>query len=545
MELIELEERRVNPLTTGNSDAERDSSNTSTTTAQAQQEYPQGFRLVLLTIGLITSCFLSALDSTIVTTAIPAITTQFGTISHIAWYGSAYGCSQTAFQSAWGKAYKYFPLKPAFLLAIAIFEAGNIVCATARSSDVLVFGRVVAGLGGGGVMTGAFLMIALSVRERYRAAYMGILGVTYAMASVVGPLMGGMLTDHLGWRWCFWINLPIGGLATAIQAFAFRSPLPAREGTILGRIIHMDLFGGALVAGFLTCFVNAMQHGGTHSWNEPRVIGSLVGFCILFIAFVVNEWLMKDKAMVQTHLVRNKRIAANLLFIFFLAGLFFPLIYTLPVQYQSVDGASASQSGVRLIPLVCGVSAFTLLANGILTYWRNYRAFLVMGAFFGTAGTVCLYQMGAQPSAGTWIGYELLAATIGLALQIPMIANQVAVGADDIASVTAITLFVENAGTTIFVASSEAAFTKSLSESLMRSLSSIDPEAVLDAGATQIRHLFSGNELEKVLESYLEGSRVSRWVSIACGIACCLISGSGAGWVALQEGRKRWNKRAE
>ncbi|KAF2634775.1 MFS gliotoxin efflux transporter glia [Massarina eburnea CBS 473.64] len=504
-----------------------------------------GFRLVLLTIGLITSCFLSALDSTIVTTAIPAITTQFGTISHIAWYGSAYGCTQTAFQSAWGKAYKYFHLKPTFLLAIAIFEAGNVICATAGSSDALVFGRVVAGLGGGGVMTGAFIMIALSVREQYRAAYMGVLGVTYAIASVVGPLMGGALTDHLGWRWCFWISLPIGGLAASIQMFAFRSPPVPHGLSIKERIIQMDLFGGALIAAFLSCFVYAMQRGGTHPWKESRVIGALVGFCFLFFAFVANEWWMGDKAMVQGHLIRNKRIASNLLFVFFLAGLFFPLIYTLPVQYQSVDGASASQSGVRLIPLVCGVSVFTLLANGVLTYWRHYRPFLLMGAVFGTAGTICLYKMGAQPSIGTWMGYEFLAATVGLSLQIPMIANQVAVGADDIASVTAITLFVENAGTTIFVASSESAFTKSLSESLARSMSNLDAEAVLNAGATQIRHLFSGRELENVLESYLEGSRVSRWVSIACGVVCCLISGSGAGWAILHEVRKRWSKRAD
>ena len=144
-----------------------------------------------------------------------------------------------------------------------------------------------------------------------------------------------------------------------------------------------------------------------------------------------------------------------------------------------------------------------------------------------------------------WIGYELLAATIGLALQIPMISNQVAVGADDLASVTAITLFVENAGTTIFVASSEAAFTKSLSESLAKTLTSMEPEAVLNAGATQIRNLFSGNDLERVLESYLEGSQVSRWVSVGCGVICCLISGSGAGWAVLDEGRKKWSKRTD
>jgi hypothetical protein len=328
--------------------------------------------------------------------------------------------------------------------------------------------------------------------------------------------------------------------------FTFRSTLPRQEVTMTERIIQMDLFGGSLIAGFLTCFVYAMQRGGTHPWSEPRVIGALLGFCFLFIAFIANEWWMGDKAMVQANLIRNKRIAPNLAYIFFLAGLFFPLIYTLPVQFQSVDGHSASQSGVRIIPLVLGVSVVTMVANGVLTYWRHFKPLLLAGAICGTAGVVCLYQMGAQPSAGTWISFELLTALgVGLALQLPLIANQSVVGVDDIASVTALTLFIENCGTVIFVASSEAAFTKSLLESLSRSLSSLDPEAVLNAGATQVRNLFSGRQLESVLESYLEGSRVSRIVSVACGVVTCLIAGSGAGWEIVRMVRRRWGKRVD
>lgn len=166
--------------------------------------YPRGFRLVIITIGLVLSIFLAALDSTIIATAIPSITDEFGTIRNIAWYGSAYQVTKTSFQSAWGKAYQHFPLKKVFLLAIAVFELGNIVCAAAPDSSVVILGRVIAGVGGGGVMTGAFLILAASVRPRYRPAYMGVLGVTFGTASVVGPLMGGALTDGPGWRWCFW-----------------------------------------------------------------------------------------------------------------------------------------------------------------------------------------------------------------------------------------------------------------------------------------------------------------------------------------------------
>ncbi|KZM22409.1 transmembrane transport [Ascochyta rabiei] len=509
-------------------------------------QYPRGIRLILITVGLVLSIFLSALDSTIIATAIPSITTEFGSISNIAWYGSAYIITNAALQSCWGKAYNYFPLKTTFLLSILVFEAGNVICALAPSSVVLIFGRVIAGCGGGGIMTGAFIIIALTAGPEYRAAYMGVLGVTFGCASVVGPLMGGALTDGPGWRFCFWISLPIGFAAASTMFICFTSPLRPREASLREKLVQLDLNGGVLVSTSLSCFVLAMHWLGIHSSNSPRVIGSFIGFASLLVCFVINEWMMGDKAMIQSHLLKNKMVLANACYIFFLAGAYFPLLYTLPIQFQSVNNVTASQSGVRLIPLVLGISAFTMIANGLLTFWRHYKPFLLVGAIFAIAGNARIYTSNASTLTSEWVGYEILSAIgIGIALQIPMISNQALVPADNMAAVTSLTLFMENCGTALFVASSEAAFTNGLLSSLARNLPDVDSKNVLDAGATQIRSLFGGRELEQVLGSYLDGCKTSHIITVVCGATAGLISLSNAGPVAVTWARLRIRKAHE
>lgn len=325
--------------------------------------------------------------------------------------------------------------------------------------------------------------------------------------------------------------------------FAFRAPPPFQGSTLRERIIHMDLGGGVLISGILTCFITGLHRAATYSWSNYRVILSFVGSGLLFICFIANERFMGDRAMVQAHLIRNKRIASNLGYIFFLAGAFFPFQFTLPVQFQSVDALSASQSGVRLIPLILGVSIFSLVSNGLLTFWRHYKPFLLAGALLATAGASSIYTLNAHASTSTWIGFELLTGMgVGLALQIPMIANQAAVGAEDIAPVTALSLFIENCGTAVFVSSGETALTQALVDKLGKSLPSMDPHTVLNAGATQIRNVFSGRELEKVLEGYLYGCKVSHIIGISCGVAASLISISDAGPAVVREVKMRLKK---
>jgi Major Facilitator Superfamily len=168
---------------------------------QQEEAYPHSIALAFIVVALVLSIFLISLDMTIVATAIPQITTEFNSLDQVGWYGSSFFLTLASFQSTWGKAYKYFPLKSTFLLCIFIFELGSLISGVAQSSTAFIVGRAITGAGGAGIASGVYTIIAFSAPPRQRPAYTGLLGATYSVASVIGPLLGGAFTSQISWRW--------------------------------------------------------------------------------------------------------------------------------------------------------------------------------------------------------------------------------------------------------------------------------------------------------------------------------------------------------
>ena len=279
---------------------EKKDSNDAEDTVDEQNDdskYPGGATLVLLTFGLCLATFIIALDNTIIATAIPHITTVFNSLNDVGWYGSSYLLTTTSLQPSFGKIYTYFDVKWTYLCALLIFELGSILCAAATSSEMLIVGRAVAGAGAAALFSGAMTIIGYSVALRQRAIYIAMLASMFGIASVVGPILGGVLTDRATWRWCFWINLPFGGVALLTVFFFFKSPERRHtDMTLRQKIGQIDLVGAALLICAVVCLLLALQWGGIkYPWHDSRVWGCLLGFGLILAVFIGWQFKLRDR----------------------------------------------------------------------------------------------------------------------------------------------------------------------------------------------------------------------------------------------------------
>lgn len=228
-----------------------------------EAKYLSGIVLVFLVAALCLVTFMVGLDQMIIATAIPKITTEFHSLEDVGWYGSAYLLTTTSLQPSYGKIYTFFNIKWIFVFAMFVFELGSILCAVAKNSPALIVGRAIAGTGAAGLYSGGMTIIGYSVPLRRRAIYLASLASMFGIASIVGPILGGAFTDKLTWRWCFWINLPFGGLAIATVVFFFKNPDRRHtHKTLRQKIYEMDLVGAFFLVSAIVCLLLALQWGG-------------------------------------------------------------------------------------------------------------------------------------------------------------------------------------------------------------------------------------------------------------------------------------------
>ncbi|KAG8530587.1 uncharacterized protein KY384_005090 [Bacidia gigantensis] len=458
----------------------------------ATSDYPTGARLISILVALVLSIFLVALDMTIVATAIPKITDQFHSLDD----SDLWRRQQLHHSHRW---------------------AGD------------------RWFGGAGVASGCYTILAFSAPPKTRPAYTGVVGAAYGVASVTGPLIGGALTSNASWRWCFYINLPIGGASAAIIFFSFSTPVAAKpeKATWTEKFLQLDLNGAFLLLGAVICYILALQWGGTtKSWSNSSVIGCLVGFGLIVAAFIVNEYFMGDRALLQGRLLKQRLIASLSMYVFWLCGTFFVLLYYLPIYFQSIDNVSASDSGVRNLPLVIGASLCTIFSGIFIAVTGYYWPMIFAGSIIAAIGSGLLYTLDIGTSSSHWIGYQALVGIgCGLAFQVPVIVNQASVSPSDISAITAITLFFQTIGGALVVSAGQTGFANRLLSRIPIEAPSVDPAKVVATGATELRKVFEAAEIPGILRAYMSGLRITYAIAIAVAGVSALV----ALWVPIKK----------
>ncbi|EER24749.1 MFS sugar transporter [Coccidioides posadasii str. Silveira] len=527
------------PVAVASLEQPRDAQETSekSENARAEPEYASGITLLIIIIGLSLAVLLVALDNTIITTAIPTITNHFKALDDVGWYGSSYLLTTCAFQLVFGKVYTFFPVKWVFLTAIGIFEIGSVVCGAAPSSEALIIGRAIAGMGASGIFSGALVIVAYTVPLEKRPIYNGLFGGMYGIASVVGPLMGGAFTDHLSWRWCFYINLPIGAV-TIFAILVFLKAPKQNLNTSLSwkaRLLQLDPIGSAAFMPGVVCLLLALQWGGTrYAWGNWRIIILFILFAILISVFIGIQIYKGDDATVPPRIFTQRSIASAAFFALTLGSSFFIIVFYLPIWFQAIKGASATKSGIMAIPLVLALVIFSLLSGIGTTVTGYYTPFTYVASILSTIGAGMLTTFTTTTGHEKWIGYQVIFGTgLGFGFQLPLIAAQTVLPLEDVAVGTVIVMFAQTFGGALFVSVGQNVFGNRLMSGIREAVPDIDPSLVLEVGATQLKELVPPALLDNVQEAYNAALTNTWYVSVAMS-AIGIIGALGLEWKSVK-----------
>ncbi|MDC2953101.1 MDR family MFS transporter [Streptomyces gilvifuscus] len=416
---------------------------------------------VLVSIGaLLLGLLLAALDQTIVSTALPTIVSDLGGLEHLSWVVTAYLLASTAATPLWGKLGDQYGRKRLFQTAIVIFLIGSALCGMAQNMPQLIAFRALQGLGGGGLIVLSMAIVGDVVPPRERGRYQGLFGAVFGATSVLGPLLGGLFTEHLSWRWVFYINLPVGVIALVVIAAVLRIPRKDTRHVI-------DYLGTFLIASVATCLVLVASLGGTTwGWGSAQIVGLAVLGVVLAVAFVAVERRAAEPVL-PLKLFRIRTFTLSAVISFIVGFAMFGAMTYLPTFLQVVQGVTPTMSGVHMLPMVFGLLLSSTGSGQIVSRTGRWKVFPVAGTAVTTLGLLLLHRLDENSSTFEMSAYFFVFGLgLGLVMQVLVLIVQNAVSYEDLGVATSGATFFRSIGASFGVAIFGTVFASRLGDKL-------------------------------------------------------------------------------
>ncbi|GAA5840582.1 hypothetical protein JCM11251_007619 [Rhodosporidiobolus azoricus] len=501
-----------------------------------QTNYMPLRKIIVCFLSMQLTVLLYFLEQTVLATALPALSAAFDAGRSSSFVAAAFLLTSSAMQPVWGRLSDVFGRKITLLVCLVIFLVGSLACALAKTILPLppqIF-RGLQGFGGGGLLTLVFIIVSDIISLKDRGLYQGITEVTIMVGNGVGPVLGGVLTENLGWRWCFWINLPVGG--AAFLALLLFLPLKPVKGSMKEKLKKVDYGGSLLTMGSTALIVLPLNWGGTSfPWASGPVVGCLVSGAVLLGLFVMYEWKIPKIPVVPPSIFRHRTVSSVAVTTFISGATVLVQNYYLPQYFQVVRGESPIRSGLLILPQLLTVTFSVGVSGIVVSRTGKYKALVLCGFAIWTVGLGLLSTLDAHSSTARIIGFELLnGAGQGQTLQTTVVAAQAAVARSEMSVVTSARNYVRALGGTVFLVIAAMILNNTLRGSLTSKglthpviSSIIDDPTVIWRTSSAPELLSSKND---IISGYVGGFHKVFWMHAALmGFCFCLSA------VALQE----------
>lgn len=425
-----------------------------------------------------------------------------------------------------GRIYTFYNPKWVFLYAIGLFEVGSAICGAAPNSTAFIVGRAVAGTGSSGIFSGAIVIIMNLVPLHKRPILQGLVGAVFGVSSVIGPLLGGVFTTKVSWRWCFYINLPVGGAAIILLILLLHIPPAKKAGTPWRQqVLQLDPIGTVIFISGIVCLLLALQWGGsTYPWGNGRIIALLVLFVVCISTFIGIQIWKGETATVPPRIVTQRSIAAGMWSQFCVGAAMMTLVYYIPIWFQAIKDVNAIKSGIDTLPLLLSLVVSSISAGFLVTKIGYYTPFMIGNSVFMSIAAGLITTWTPDTMHQKWIGYQVLFGFgLGMGMQQASLAAQAVLPRKDAPIGIALVMFCQQLGGAVFVSVGESVFTNQLVKGL-RNVAGISAAVVVNTGATDLRHVVDSSNLHGVLVAY--NGALTKTFTVVLAMSCFSIIGA-------------------